>query len=114
MKNPVVFVALKVKPAKFDLSSLTANLGHLVPPMHYEQDIVVRVDDALVAPSIDVRARLKSVRGKVRARLLVWSSAFGDDPSTPVDERWKELDVTKAPSDEFIVLEGRFDPTQGI
>jgi hypothetical protein len=111
--KPTVFLAIRVRPESYVLSSLTANLGHIRPPMDCDDDLIAAVDPSLVTKDIEVRARLKSKRGPVTASLLAWSSTFEDDPETPIDERWKVIATTPAPTDKVIVLAGTFNPYQG-
>jgi hypothetical protein len=108
--KPTVYLAVRVQPTNFDLSSLTANLGHVRPPMECHEEVIAPVAARLVTNDMALRVRLKSKGGPVIASLLAWSSSFDDDQSTPVDERWLVIDKTPIATDQVIELKGRFDP----
>ena len=110
-KKPTVFLALRVEPRDFILSSFTANLSHVAPPMDYHQDLVVPVNDEFVSEDMDVRVRLKGIDKPIRAFLMGWSSAFEDDPKTEeLDERWQFIKGTNFANGGIVELSGTFNP----
>ncbi len=110
MSKPSVFFCIKLTSKHFILSSFTANLSHLKPPMDYHDDLVASVKEEFVTPGMEIRARIHA-NGPARAILLGWSSEFPDAPDTRVDERWVEI-ASKTLTDAagIIELTGTFEP----
>lgn len=110
MSKPVVYLKLVVTAQHYVLGTFTVNLKQIHPRGDQHGDLSIRVSSDLVDDADNpISVRLQPI-GPAHATLLVWSSQFKDDESTPVDERWRVIAEEKSLDGKPIELTGTFNP----
>lgn len=113
--KPAVVIAVQVRPKNTEYIVLSVMVNGAIADSNriVNGDFGCTVPADLVGRSMEVRVTVASLqKQKIKAFVSVWSSRGVDDPTTIVDERWKQLGKPKS-GDGKITIKGEFDAYTG-